>query len=52
MSQLTHTPDIERPSKDLIEALKTIGSATATGELSRLGIKNAFIQSIKSEEVE
>src|SRR4051812_53698 len=44
MSQLTHTPDIERPSKEIIEALKSIGSATATGELSRLGIKNPFIQ--------
>jgi len=44
MSQLTHTPDIERPAKEIIEALKSIGSATATGELSRLGIKNAFIQ--------
>ncbi len=44
MSQLTHTPGIERPSKEIIEALKHIGTATASGELSRLGIRNAFIQ--------
>jgi len=34
------TPDIARPDKALIEALKHIGSATASGELSRLGIRN------------
>jgi len=44
MSQLTHTPGIERPDKALVEALRKIGTATATGELSRLGIRNAFIQ--------
>ena len=44
MSQLTHTPDIERPDPEIIEALKHIGAATASGELSRLGIQNPFIQ--------
>jgi regulator of RNase E activity RraA len=34
------TPDIQRPDKALIEGLKHIGSATASGELSRLGIRN------------
>jgi regulator of RNase E activity RraA len=38
------TSDISRPSKSLIEALKGIGSATAVGELKRLGIRSAFIQ--------
>src|SRR5260370_25771375 len=38
------TKDISRPEASLIEALKDIGSATASGELKRLGIRNAFIQ--------
>lgn len=37
------TPDIQRPSQELIEGLRTIGSATASGELSRLGIRNSQI---------
>ena len=35
------TPDIERPPKALIDALSHIGSATASGELFKLGIRNA-----------
>ena len=38
------TQDIQRPERSLIESLQGIGSATATGELKRLGIRNAFIQ--------
>src|SRR2546423_1840219 len=38
------TRDIERPDPTLIAALKDIGSATATGELKRLGIRSAFLQ--------
>lgn len=38
------TSDIKRPPKSLIKQLEGIGSATATGELRRLGIRNAFIQ--------
>ena len=38
------TADIERPDAALIESLKNIGSATASGELKRLGIRSAFIQ--------
>ncbi len=38
------TSDITRPDPSLIAALQGIGSATATGELKRLGIRNAFIQ--------
>lgn len=37
------TPDIKRPPKELIEGLKSIGSATASGELARLGIRNSHI---------
>jgi regulator of RNase E activity RraA len=44
MATTTHTPGIQRPSKELIEGLKHIGSATATGELSRLGIRDAQIR--------
>ena len=41
---MIETPDIERPSKDLIEGLKDIGSATAAGELRRLGIRDPHIR--------
>lgn len=37
------TPDIKRPSKELVEGLALIGSATASGELSRLGIRDSHI---------
>src|SRR5260370_38522556 len=43
-NQPIQTPDIRRPDAALIEALKGIGSATATGELKRQGIRSAFIQ--------
>lgn len=42
--QPIETKDISRPDPALIEKLKKIGSATASGELKRLGIRNAFIQ--------
>jgi regulator of RNase E activity RraA len=38
------TPDITRPQRSLVAALEHIGSATASGELRRLGIRSAFIQ--------
>jgi regulator of RNase E activity RraA len=38
------TPDIKRPERMLIDSLQHIGSATASGELKRLGIRSAFIQ--------
>jgi len=38
------TQDIERPSRELIEAFGAIGSATASSDLNRLGIRNAFVQ--------
>jgi regulator of RNase E activity RraA len=42
--QPIQTLDIERPARALIDALKDIGSATASGELKRLGIRNVFMQ--------
>jgi regulator of RNase E activity RraA len=42
--QVVTTSDIQRPSQSLVDSLKEIGSATASGELKRLGIRNAFIQ--------
>jgi regulator of RNase E activity RraA len=40
------TPDIQRPPKELIEGLKRIGSATASGELHRLGIRDPHIRGV------
>lgn len=37
------TPDIKRPPQSLLDGLATIGSATATGELYRLGIRDPQI---------
>ena len=45
---MTQTSDIVRPSKELIEGLSHISSATATGELSRLGVRNAQITGPRS----
>jgi regulator of RNase E activity RraA len=41
---MIQTPDIQRPSKELIQGLAEIGSATASGELSRLGIRDPFLK--------
>ena len=38
------TPDIVRPSKELIDGLSRIGSATSAGELHRLGIRDPYIR--------
>lgn len=40
---MIQTPDIERPPQELILSLATIGSATASGELYRLGIRDPQI---------
>lgn len=40
---MVQTDDIQRPPKELIEGLAGIGSATATGELYRLGIRDPQI---------
>ncbi len=41
---MVETNDIQRPPKDLIAALAPIASATAAGELARLGIRDPHIQ--------
>jgi regulator of RNase E activity RraA len=42
------TPDIVRPARSLIDGLAHIGSATATGELSRLGIRDPQLRGLVS----
>jgi regulator of RNase E activity RraA len=42
--EMIQTQDIQRPPKELIEGLAHIGSATASGELSRLGIRDPHIR--------
>jgi regulator of RNase E activity RraA len=44
MDQTITIADIARPPADLIAALHGVNSATASGELKRLGIRSAFIQ--------
>lgn len=41
---MTHTKDIQRPSRELVEGLANLGSATASGELSRLGIRDPHLR--------
>jgi regulator of RNase E activity RraA len=41
---VVETPDIVRPSVELSAALAAISSATASAELSRMGIRSAFIR--------
>jgi regulator of RNase E activity RraA len=41
---MVETPDIQRPPKAIIEGLAQIGSATAAGELARLGIRDSQIR--------
>jgi regulator of RNase E activity RraA len=41
---VVQTQDIVRPPKELIDGLAQIGSATASGELSRLGIRDPFMR--------
>lgn len=45
---MTTSQDITRPSKELIDGLRAIGSATASGELNRLGVKNPHMVGITS----
>jgi len=40
---MTQTPDIKRPDRHLVEALREIGTATISSELRNLGIRNAAI---------
>ncbi len=41
---MVDTSDIQRPAIELIKGLSGIGSATAAGELARLGIRDPYIQ--------
>ena len=41
---MIQTPDIQRPPKEIVEGLKRIGSATASGELRRMGIRDSQIR--------
>ena len=45
---MTHTPDIVRPDLRLVETLREIGTATISGELRNLGIRNAAITGPRS----
>ncbi len=45
---MTHTPDITRPDSATIEALRNIGTATASAELHRLGLRNTHIEGVSS----
>lgn len=46
---MSETADIQRPSQELIDALADIGSATASGELYRLGIRNAQLSGLRAK---
>ncbi len=41
---MIQTPDIQRPPKEIVEGLQRIGSATASGELRRMGIRDSQIR--------
>lgn len=41
---MIETPNIQRPPRELVEALSGIGSATTAGELRRLGIRDPHIR--------
>ena len=41
---MIQTPDITRPPKKIVEGLKRIGSATASGELRGMGIRDSQIR--------
>lgn len=45
---MIETPDIKRPSKELIESLANISAATAAGELRRLGIRDPHLRGLVS----
>jgi regulator of RNase E activity RraA len=42
-SAMIETKDISRPPREWVEALKHIGAATASGTLSKMGIRNSHI---------
>ncbi|MET0440315.1 MAG: ribonuclease activity regulator RraA [Devosia sp.] len=40
---MTHTPDIARPSKDLVAGILAVGAASASSTLAHMGIRNCHI---------
>lgn len=48
MTNIPQTPDIKRPDKALIESLREVGTATAAGELYKLGIRNPHLAGLTS----
>lgn len=40
---MTHTPDITRPSKDLVAAVLAVGAASASSTLAHMGVRNCHI---------
>lgn len=45
---MIRTPDIVRPDRALVEALRGVGTATAAGELYRLGIRQPHLAGLTS----
>lgn len=45
---MIETADIERPDQALVDGLAQVGSATASGELSKLGIRDAHLRGLTS----
>ena len=45
---VTPPKDIARPSKELVEGLAAMGSATASGELSRLGLRDPHLTGLSA----
>ena len=45
---MIETPDMTRPPKELVDGLAQIGSATASGELHRLGIRDPHLRGLTS----
>ena len=41
---MTHTPDIVRPSAELVRALQAMGCATACATLHHIGVRDTFMQ--------
>ena len=41
---MTDTPKIVRPRRDLVDAIRAIGAATASATLAHMGIRNCFIE--------
>ncbi len=40
---MTHTPDIARPRKDLVEGILAVGAALASSTLSHMGVRNCHM---------